>query len=497
MGFLFNLFPMYSYSYYEKPKSDTVSKPAPEPPTYANAMYYSEWSFPDHNPMDIPLSHITHLYYAFIDIDYVNENIKLKNRDWELLNPVPFETDSLSRDFSDMQKLNSSEYNISAPWIDEYLDQIETYIINKPDTKYKTKGIIGQLHAMRRFNPRLKISMSIGGSESFIPFRIVTSNKERSKQFVSNVVANMIELGFDGVDIDWEFPMSKNDYKNLEKMLKLFHIKFAKLNENKNTNRKLLTIALPVDISSLKKYNFKKIDKYVDFYNFMGYDMSDNWSSVSHFHSNLYSDDNIEDNESIDNSIKYLKEYVKSEKILLGMPTYGRSFDSNGLYREFNNCAEIALSAWKNIDDDYEDECIISYYNLPPENFTEVSDTDIGAAYAYNPTGIIVYDTPEIARLKADYVVQNNLGGGMWWDSKGDTWFDDTSRSLIYNFVEQLGGVYSLTNETSEFNYNGPVRDDIVTTEVGKDDFSINSSTKPSINNFLLVCMFILYLFIY
>jgi chitinase len=33
---------------------------------------------------------------------------------------------------------------------------------------------------------------------------------------------------------------------------------------------------------------------------------------------------------------------------------------------------------------------------------------------------LITYDTPQIAIQKAQYIAQNNLGGGMWWELDAD-----------------------------------------------------------------------------
>ena len=33
---------------------------------------------------------------------------------------------------------------------------------------------------------------------------------------------------------------------------------------------------------------------------------------------------------------------------------------------------------------------------------------------------MVSYDTSEIAKQKAEYIKEGNLGGAMWWESSGD-----------------------------------------------------------------------------
>ena len=108
----------------------------------------------------------------------------------------------------------------------------------------------------------------------------------------------------------------------------------------------------------------------------------------------------------------------------------------------------------------------------------------------------MVYDTPAISRLKAQYVEKNGLGGGMWWDSKGDTLISNATRSLVYNFVDELGGIYKLSNQMVPFNYNGTLENGIVSTEVHDGDFESNLSSRTAANLTLTYYALFLYCFI-
>lgn len=467
---------------------------------YVSALYYSEWSFPNHVPAQIPMSHVTNIYFAFFDIDKGKKNIKLSNELLDLSSEIDFNTTCLREDCDDLTYFNvsdnvNSEYYKSLPWLDGYLDAAKSLVGS--ESGIKSQGIVGQMHQLRALNSRLKISMSIGGANTAKSFSSVTVTKKSTKQFVANIVANVNALGFDGVDIDWEFPSSDHDTKMLTYMLELLKYKLSHTGEGRE---KIISLAIPLDLDTLKHFDFRMLDQYVDYYNLMGYDISGTWSHVAGFQSQLYPDKNIAGSTiSVDNTVKYLEPLVNKSKILLGMPAYGVSFNADNLYKNFNDCAPIED---KNITDnqDKDDKCIIDYIHLPPKGYVEVSDTEIGAAYAHSapgqPEGIVVYDTPAISRLKAQYVEKNGLGGGMWWDSKGDTLISNATRSLVYNFVDELGGIYKLSNQMVPFNYNGTLENGIVSTEVHDGDFESNLSSRTAANLTLTYYALFLYCFI-
>lgn len=428
---------------------------------FKTAIYYSEWSFPDHSPSEIPLSHITNIYYAFFGIDTHNNNIKFPDKQFDVENNIAISVNTLKKDWEDLTFKNVSVNVNSASdnklsWVIEYLKSVNSYM-DSTKSSVSNDGLIGQLNEMRKLNPRLKVSMSIGGSNSMKQFRGVTKNKKQVRQLALNIAANAEQLGFDGVDIDWEFPNSEYDKEMLYYMVKSLNQSFSSFESSK-----IISLAIPLDLNTLKYYDFNKMDKYITQYNLMGYDISGKWSSISGFQSNLYEDKNNPTTLlSIDSAIDYLERYIDKSKIILGMPAYGRSFDTDKLYDGFSNCANLPDNVYDDLND-----CVINYYNLPPKGYIEVEDTEIGASYAYNnqtgKKGLIVYDTPLISKLKARYAINRGLGGGLWWDSKGDTLLTNTSRSLVYNFIDELGGISKLSTEVSEYVFNDDIPKNII-----------------------------------
>ena len=66
--------------------------------------------------------------------------------------------------------------------------------------------MVSQFLALKSKNPSVKLFASIGGwAAGTSAFSAVAANSSLSSKFVSNCLA-LTALGFDGIDIDWEFP---------------------------------------------------------------------------------------------------------------------------------------------------------------------------------------------------------------------------------------------------------------------------------------------------
>ncbi len=71
---------------------------------------------------------------------------------------------------------------------------------------YRTAGIVDKVHAKGR-----RIVMSLGGANHSDPLKAVAANPALRATFVANVVAKLNEWGYDGVDLDLEFPAGGNE----------------------------------------------------------------------------------------------------------------------------------------------------------------------------------------------------------------------------------------------------------------------------------------------
>ncbi|KAG8736566.1 hypothetical protein FRC11_002573 [Ceratobasidium sp. 423] len=153
------------------------------------------------------------------------------------------------------------------------------------------------------------------------------------------------------------------------------------------------------------------MDKSLTFWNLMAYDYAGSWSTTSDDQANLYGPTNSDTD--TDTAIKYyVANGATTSKIVMGMPLYGRAFEStNGIRQPFSG---IGPGTWE--------AGVYDYKALPMSGATVVEDSSRGSSYSYDSSKkeLVSYDTPNIIRQKAAYIKDKGLGGGMFWELSSD-----------------------------------------------------------------------------
>lgn len=72
---------------------------------------------------------------------------------------------------------------------------------------YFLKGLYNRTLSLRRFNPSLRVLLAVGGwRAASAPFVEMVRSTEKRRTFLRNAVRYLRQHGFDGLDVDWEFP---------------------------------------------------------------------------------------------------------------------------------------------------------------------------------------------------------------------------------------------------------------------------------------------------
>ncbi|KAK6079577.1 endochitinase [Seiridium cupressi] len=283
---------------------------------------------------------------------------------------------------------------------------------------------VEQLRILKQNNPSLKVILSIGGSNTSRDdsFSTLASTDATRYVFASSSVAMMQDYGFDGIDINWEYPETVADGANLALLIKEVRSALDILGNDYNKHHFLLTIACPATPNRYRLWPLADLVQYVDFFNFMGFDyMGAGISTRSGHQSNLYksstnpSSTDYETESAIDD---YIRAGVPPFRIILGMPTYGRSFDNTELGGSYSMPTS---GTWVDADTG-EGMGIWDYKALPKLGAMEIYAQDAGATYSYDSdTGeLISYDTAEMVSRKTEYVLSMGLGGAYFWEASAD-----------------------------------------------------------------------------
>ena len=349
--------------------------------------YFVEWGVyaRDYHVADIPADKITHINYAFAKV----ENGKVAVWDsYAALEKFYPETDS---------------------WNDP------------PDT---IRGNFNQLRLLKERYPHIKVLISVGGWTGSGDFSTIAATQEGRKTFAQSALDLIQTYHFDGVDIDWEYPVSgglqpgrAEDRENFTRLLR----------ELRDTlgDEYLLTIASSGNPDRLALLEIEDFVPYLDWINVMTYDYHGSWEAnggKTGHNAPLYNNnDPVSPHFNIHSAVSYLIERgVPTQKIVVGLAFYGRSASGvqgeEGLYAPFTGPGpgsfEDGLLDYKDIKKNY----------LEKNEYDYFWDETAKVPYLFNQDRreFVSFDDSRSIEGKASYVAGNDLSGVMFWELSGD-----------------------------------------------------------------------------
>ncbi|KAJ7636708.1 hypothetical protein FB45DRAFT_1056011 [Roridomyces roridus] len=186
--------------------------------------------------------------------------------------------------------------------------------------------------ALKSQNPSLKVFLSIGGwtfnnAPTAGIFSSLVASEANTNVFIKSVLGVMNTYGFDGIDIDWEYPVAedrggaKGDKENYVTFIKAVKAAFIPFNYE-------LSFTAPTSYWYLQNYDLPGMlaDDGADWVNVMTYDLHGVWDSPADYigsivlaHTNL--------TEIMDAFQLYANVGIDPSKMVMGIGFYGRSFE--------------------------------------------------------------------------------------------------------------------------------------------------------------------------
>lgn len=216
--------------------------------------------------------------------------------------------------------------------------------------------------------------------------------------FASEAVDIMLEYGYQGIDIDWEYPDDGEEFASLMTTLR---------DELDNHGEYHLGAAVSV-VPSIADgvYGVDTIAPIVDYLFLMCYDFNGPWSDRTGHNSALHSTET--ERLSVERGIEYWRDSsIDDDKLIAGIPFYGRSFtgvdnendgydqpfDSGGSHTYPDVRAMVADPAFEKFWDD---------------------DAAVPFAFSADDGIFLSYESPRSIKQKAEYIRDAVGGVGIW-----------------------------------------------------------------------------------
>ena len=295
--------------------------------------YYIEWGIygRDYHPADMPLDKITHVNYAFANIGD-DGRIAIGDPYAAIDRAYPGDT-----------------------WEQPY------------------RGTYNQLNnVLRAQYPHIKTLISVGGWTWSGRFSDAAATEQSRDLFASSCVEFIRNYNFDGVDIDWEYPvccgLADNGYRPEDR--ENYTLLMTELREQldaagaEDGRTYLLTIAAAGGVDKLENYELAELAAQLDWVNTMSYDFMGAWDlSLTGHHSGLYanpdnpsSNPNVRDYYNSHESVQpWLQAGVPADRIVMGVPFYGRAWGGvnptdNGLFQSATSVPPGTWDDWSSGD---------------------------------------------------------------------------------------------------------------------------------------------------
>jgi chitinase len=311
------------------------------------------------------------------------------------------------------------------------------------------------LAQLKREHPELRTLISIGGWEAD-GFSDAARTRASREHFVTSCIARFFHPqldAFDGVDIDWEFPVyggplkitaRPQDRRNMTLLAREFRRQLDALGEARG-RAFLVTAALPAGrmqssgpYDPARSFDLPALAKTLDFINLMTYDMGTAFNGVASFNAPLReiatdpTAPELRRWNSVEGGIAYYRRHgVAADKLVLGVPFYGRGFrvasDANhGLYQPYSALYEAG--DWRAIRGGL----------LGNPAWQEYWHPVAQSPWLFNPAEriFISYEDARSIGLRAELARDSGLRGVFTWELTGD----DDQQSLLQAMARPLPG---------------------------------------------------------
>ncbi|MGL4774367.1 MAG: glycosyl hydrolase family 18 protein, partial [Clostridium sp.] len=320
------------------------------------------------------------------------------------------------------------------------------------------KGHFNLLQVMKKEHPDVKLLLSIGGWAASRGFYTMMDTDAGIDAFVDSCVEFIRTYGFDGVDIDFEFPSSTSQSGNpadfdvseprRDTINERYNVMMKKLREGidkageEDGKDYLLTAAVSASSWVLGGVSSNEYAKHLDFLSVMSYDFHGGWNEFVENQANIYPDPADRETMNMlmpvlgmDWAYKYYRGVLPPEKILMGVPYYTRGWENvqggngTGLHGSSKTPATGKYNIWADLDENGNE---IPAGANPLWHVLNLMEQDPNLKVHWDDVGKVPYIWQNEEKVflsfenersideRLKYIEEKNLGGALIWVMDGD-----------------------------------------------------------------------------
>ncbi|MBQ9463574.1 MAG: hypothetical protein IJU68_07980 [Bacteroidales bacterium] len=264
--------------------------------------------------------------------------------------------------------------------------------------------------ALKSSRPELKVLLMIGGyGERADGFSQMARSAAKRTAFCQACKSHIDTYGFDGIDIDWEYPTvaARGNGASAADALN-FNAVLRELRETIG-NTKIISVASYAEATYI---DWSEAINYVDYVNDMTYDMG----SVPKHNSPLYRSSTFNHLSCHESVEAHKAKGIPASRIVLGVPFYGHGKTPYASDVKFNEMASILGSG------------LYGSVDVTGKNIRRWDDTAKVPYLVDSSDNILLcYDDAESVAAKGEYARNNGLFGAMIWEYR----HDDAGHTLL------------------------------------------------------------------